>query len=86
MIAAPIELMGERYICVVEVIQNKENNKLYTHEVILQKALSPIAVSNTVQSQEEIQPTNQGESAKIFKKYFQQKKITKNFIPLNKKM
>lgn len=36
-ISAPITIDGERYICMVEVIRNRENNRLYTHEVTLQK-------------------------------------------------
>ena len=64
MIAAPILLDGERYVCVVEVIWNQKENRLYTHEVTLQKKLLDVR-SNPSQSQSEIPATNQGAIAKV---------------------
>ncbi len=75
MIAAPILLDGERYICVVEVIKNKENNRLYTHEVTLQKNLLDVR-SSPSQVQSTILATNQGDIAKILQNIV--KPINKN--------
>lgn len=67
-IAAPILIKKERYICAVEVIRNKVTNHLYTHEVTLQKILLDVR-SNPSQSFD-IPATNQGEMAKILQDIF----------------
>ena len=67
MIAAPVMIDGKRYICVVEVIRNKKDNRLYTHEVTLQEKLLDVR-SKPSQSQSEIPATNQGALAKVLQK------------------
>ncbi len=67
MIAAPVMIDGKRYICVVEVIRNNKDNRLYTHEVTLQEKLLDVR-SNPSQSQSEIPATNQGALAKVLQK------------------
>jgi len=49
MIAAPIMIGDEKYVCVVEVIANRQINRLYVHEVTLTKNLQgDVADSNAV--------------------------------------
>ena len=62
LIAAPITIGGERYICQVVIRRNKKNNKFYLHEVIEQKWLSDEG-SNTAQKQ----PQHPKAAAKVLK-------------------
>ena len=48
MIAAPIEIGGDRYICVVEVIANLQNKRLYVHEAFLTKNLQEVLATSHV--------------------------------------
>ncbi len=49
-IAAPIEISGERYICYVTIKRNKNENRYYLHEVWTQKNLTDVR-SNAAQKQ-----------------------------------
>lgn len=49
-IAAPIEIAGERYICYTTIIRNKKGNRYYLHEVWTQKNLTDVR-SNAAQKQ-----------------------------------
>ena len=72
MIAAPIIIKGEKYICVVEVIDNTITNRLYAHEVFLTKNLiEDVADSIAVLGAKMPVTHPQGEVAKILKIYIQ---------------
>ena len=75
-IAAPITIKEEKYICIVIVIRNTTLNRLYAHEVFLTKnLLEDVAdsYSNAVRVAD-IPPVThpQGEVAKLLKKLIQQ--------------
>ncbi|MCI5491154.1 MAG: hypothetical protein MR404_01890, partial [Prevotellaceae bacterium] len=82
MIAAPVMIDGKRYICVVEVIRNKKDNRLYTHEVTLQEKLLDVR-SNPSQSQSEIPATNQGVLAKVLQKIVTDKENCSKVVDKN---
>ena len=70
MIAAPILIGGEKYICVVEVIANRKTNRLYVHEVTLTKNLqADVADTNAVHGDSNLVTHPQGEIAKILQNY-----------------
>lgn len=72
MIAAPIIIKEEKYICVVEVIDNTITNRLYAHEVFLTKNLiEDVADTIAVLGAETPVTHPQGEVAKILKNYIQ---------------
>jgi len=48
MIAAPIKISDERYVCVVEVIANTNKQRLYLHEAFLIKNLQEIVATSPV--------------------------------------
>lgn len=68
-IAAPIVIGVEKYICVVEVIANLEVNRLYVHEAFVIKTLFEDAVSNSVHDSKTTSPHPQGEVAKVLQNY-----------------
>ena len=69
MIAAPIIIKKEKYICVVEVIDNTITNRLYAHEVFLTKNLiEDVADTIAVLGAETPVTHPQGEITKILKK------------------
>ena len=71
-IAAPILIKDEKYICVVMVIDNTITNRLYVHEVFLTKNLfEDVADSIAVLGAEAPVTRPQGEVAKILKNYIQ---------------
>ena len=71
-IAAPITIKGEKYICVVMVIGNITTNRLYVHEVFLTKNLfEDVADSIAVLGAKTPVTRPQGEVAKILKNYIQ---------------
>lgn len=72
MIAAPIIIKEEKYICVVEVIDNTITNRLYAHEVFLTKNLiEDVADTIAVLGAETPVTHPQGEVAKILNNYIQ---------------
>lgn len=71
-IAAPITIQDEKYICVVMVIDNTTTNRLYVHEVFLTKNLfEDVADSIAVLGAETPVTRPQGEVAKILKNFIQ---------------
>jgi hypothetical protein len=69
MIAAPVQICNEKYICVVVVIENLTTDRLYVHEAfITKKLLDDVAVTNAVHGAETPVTQHQGEVAKILKK------------------
>lgn len=70
MIAAPILIGEEKYVCVVEVIANRKTNRLYVHEVTLTKKLpADVADSNAVHRDKNLVTHPQGEIAKVLQNY-----------------
>jgi len=69
MIAAPIQIGDEQYICVVEIIENLKEKRLYVHETFLTKNLLEVVASNLVHGSETSSPQPQGDVAKILKNY-----------------
>lgn len=69
MIAAPIVIGVEKYICVVEVVANLKVNRLYVHEAFVIKTLFEDAASNLVHGSETTSPHPQGEVAKVLQNY-----------------
>lgn len=67
MIAAPIQIGEEKYVCVVMVIANLEQKRLYVHESFLTKNLQEVVASNLVHGSNASSPQPQGEVAKVLK-------------------
>ncbi len=76
-IAAPINIDGERYVCVVGVIRNKKDNKLYIHEAFSMKKLQLDAASNVVHDGEAVSPHPAGAVAKLVKNILTAKNSSK---------
>lgn len=86
-IAAPITIKSEKYICVVMVIDNTTTNRLYVHEVFLTKNLfEDVADSIAVLGAEMPVTRPQGEIAKIVKKYIQTTYSKKEILKCLKSM
>jgi len=65
MMAAPISINGEKYVCVVVVIYNMQINRLYLHEAFLMKKLLAV-VATSLSSEEETSLTQpQGDVANL---------------------
>lgn len=93
MIAAPITIGNEKYVCVVEVIANRQVTRLYVHEVTLTKTLQgDVADSNAVPGETNLVTQPQGEIAKVLRNYVNTKNNdennskTENRIHMNKKL
>lgn len=72
MIAAPVKIRNEKYICVVVVIDNTITRRLYVHEVFLTKnLLEDVAVSIAVLGANTPVTQPKGEVAKILKNHIQ---------------
>jgi hypothetical protein len=69
MIAAPIQIDKEKYVCVVMVIANLEQKRLYVHESFLTKNLQEIVASNSVRGSNASSPQPQGDVAKVLQNY-----------------
>lgn len=78
MIAAPIQIGNENYICVVEVIANLQVQRLYVHEAFVTKNLQEVAASNSVHGSETTSPQPQGEVAKVLQNYITNSKNKEN--------
>lgn len=81
MIAAPIQIENERYVCVVEVIANLELQRLYLHESFLIKNLQEVAASNSVRRSNTSSPQPNGEIANILLKYILDKQQEEKNLP-----
>jgi hypothetical protein len=87
MIAAPIQIGEERYVCVVMIIANLEQKRLYVHESFLTKNLQEVVASNSVRGSNASSPQPQGDIANILQNYLINKPtIENNNIKENKKM
>ena len=70
MIAAPITIGDEKYVCVVEVIANRQVTRLYVHEVTLTKNLQgDVADSNAVPGDNNLVTHPQGEITKVLQNH-----------------
>ena len=65
MIAAPIQIGADRYICVVEVIASLTLQRLYLHEAFITKKLQEVGASNLVHSSKATSPQPLGDIAKV---------------------
>jgi len=65
MIAAPITIGGERYVCIVEVIENSKDKRLYVHEAFSRKNLQGLVASSQVRGGNSSSPQGLGEIAKV---------------------
>jgi hypothetical protein len=87
MIAAPIQIDKEKYVCVVMVIANLEQKRLYVHESFLTKNLQEIVASNSVRGSNASSPQPQGDVAKVLQNYLIDKQnVENNNIKENKNM
>ena len=78
MIAAPIQIADEKYVCVVVVIANTELQRLYVHESFLTKNLQEVAASNLVPRSNTSSPQPYGEVAKVLHNFLISKQNEKN--------
>ncbi|MBO4416675.1 MAG: hypothetical protein J5801_00980 [Bacteroidales bacterium] len=65
MIAAPILIGDDSFICVVVVIYNLTERRLYLHEAFLTEKIPEIAASSLVRGSSAASPQSQGSIAKI---------------------
>lgn len=65
MIAAPIQIGDDSFICVVVVIYNLKERRLYLHETFLTEKIPEIAASSLVRGSESASPQSRGSVAKI---------------------
>ena len=65
MMAAPILIGTDSFICVVVVIYNLQEKRLYLHETFLTEKIPEIAASSLVRGSRAASPQSQGNIAKI---------------------
>ena len=65
MIAAPISIGTDSFICVVVVIFNTREGRLYLHETFLTEKIPEIAASSLVRGRNTASPQSRGSVAKI---------------------
>ena len=65
MIAAPISIGTDSFICVVVVIFNTREGRLYLHETFLTEKIPKIAASSLVRGSNAASPQSRGSVAKI---------------------
>ena len=82
-VAAPIAIDGKRYICAVEVIANKENSRLYVHEVFTTEKLHENVVSNQVRGSKTTSPHSQGAIAKLLQEIVNSKDNSSKVVDEN---
>ena len=68
MMAAPIVIGTDSFICVVVVIYNLQEKRLYLHECFLTEKIPEIAASSLVRGSSAASPQSQGSVAKILQK------------------
>ena len=84
MLAAPIKVGDESYICVVVVIANLQVRRLYVHETFITKNLQEIVASSPVRDNDKVtSPQSQGESAKVLKNHIISKQNNQNLQQSN---
>ena len=65
MMAAPIIIGNDSFICVVVVIFNLQEKRLYLHETFLTEKIPEIAASSLVRGSSAASPQSQGSVAKV---------------------
>lgn len=78
-IAAPIQIAEEKYVCAVEVIANLKQQRLYLHESFLTKNLQEVVASNPVHESTASSPQPNGGIANVLQNYL----ITKHKVENN---
>ena len=73
MMAAPILIDSNSFICVVVVIYNLKERRLYLHETFLTEKIPEIAASSLVRGGESASPQSQGSIAKLLSRFFKNK-------------
>ena len=73
MIAAPIKIGSDSFICVVVVIFNLIKKRLYLHETFLTEKNPEIAASSLVRDSNTASPQSRGSIAKVLSKFFSSK-------------
>ena len=73
MIAAPITIGNDSFICVVVVIFNLKERRLYLHETFLTEKIPEIAASSLVRGSDPASPQSKGIIAKLLSIFFQSK-------------
>ena len=73
MIAAPIKIGSDSFICVVVVIFNLIEKRLYLHETFLTEKIPEIAASSLVRGSNTASPQSRGSIAKVLSKFFNSK-------------
>ena len=68
MMAAPILIGDDSFICVVVVIYNLQERRLYLHETFLTEKIPEIAASSLVRGSSAASPQSQGSIAKILQR------------------
>ena len=74
MMAAPIIIGTDSFICVVVVIYNLIEKRLYLHETFLTEKIPEIAASSLVRVSDAESPQSRGSIAKILSRFLKNKK------------
>lgn len=73
MMAAPILIGDDSFICVVVVIYNLKEHRLYLHETFLTEKIPEIAASSLVRGSSAASPQSRGSIAKILQRLLNSK-------------
>lgn len=73
MVAAPILIGSDSFICVVVIIYNLKEKRLYLHESFLTEKIPEIAASSLVRVSEAESPQSRGSIAKILSRFLKNK-------------
>ncbi|MBO4455176.1 MAG: hypothetical protein J5759_01885 [Bacteroidales bacterium] len=73
MMAAPILIGTDSFICVVVVIYNLQERRLYLHETFLTEKIPEIAASSLVRGSSAASPQSLGNTAKILQSWIKSK-------------
>ena len=73
MLAAPIIIGSDTFICVVVVIFNLKERRLYLHETFLTEKIPEIAASSLVRGSDPASPQSRGSIAKILSHFLNNK-------------
>ena len=73
MMAAPIQIGDDHFICVVVVIYNLSERRLYLHETFLTEKIPEIAASSLVRGSSPASPRSQGSVAKVLLDFLKSK-------------
>lgn len=73
MMAAPILIGSDSFICVVVVIYNLQEKRLYLHETFLTEKIPEIAASSLVRVSDTESPQSRGSIAKVLSNFLKSK-------------